>query len=103
MVILLGTEALRRRDALWAAGAALAGLLFCSFMLWLVPHGAGRFELGQSGGQMALSAVYPAIGAAFLAVTGTVAFQAFRNDPRRRRSTPVLSSRRAAAYDYVNR
>ncbi|WP_308401950.1 glycosyltransferase 87 family protein [Streptomyces sp. RKAG293] len=104
MVVLLATEALRRRDALWAAGTALTGALFCSFMLWLVPHGAGRFELGQNGGQMMLSAVYPVIGAAFLTVTGTVAFQAFRNDPRRRRrSTPVLSSRRSAAYDYVNR
>ncbi|MFJ4982887.1 glycosyltransferase 87 family protein [Streptomyces sp. NPDC088732] len=52
------------------AGAVAAGLVFCSYGLWLIPHGDGvaRPELHQSAGQMALSAVYPAVGAAFLCV-----------------------------------
>ncbi|MDJ0340168.1 glycosyltransferase 87 family protein [Streptomyces sp. H10-C2] len=105
MVVLLGTEALRRRDAVWGAGAALTGLAFCSFLLWMVPHGTGRFELGQNTGQMALSAIYPAVGAAFLAVAGTLAFQAFRARPpgRRPAPAPAMRARRPAAYDYVNR
>ncbi|MFI1797297.1 glycosyltransferase 87 family protein [Streptomyces sp. NPDC020379] len=70
MVLLLVSEAAtatgRRRAAWWAAAAA-AGALFCSYALWRVPHtSAARLELHQSGGQMLLSAGYPAAGAAFL-------------------------------------
>ncbi len=82
MVLLLGSEALRRRDPRWRAGAALTGVLFCSFLLWAVPHTPGRrFELHQNAGQMLLSAVYPLIGLTFLAVAGTQAVRALR--PRR--------------------
>ncbi|MFD1828130.1 MULTISPECIES: glycosyltransferase 87 family protein [Streptomyces] len=66
-VLLLGSEALRRKGALWWAGAGGTALLFCSYALWWVPHGsAERLELRQNGVQMALSAVYPAAGAAVL-------------------------------------
>lgn len=72
MVLLLAVEAMRRRSVPWTAGAALAGLVFCSYALWAVPHGATRPELHQSVGQMALSAIYPVTGAAFLVVAGAV-------------------------------
>ncbi|MEU5436889.1 glycosyltransferase 87 family protein [Streptomyces sp. NPDC020719] len=58
VLVLLGARRLR--------GAA-AGALFCSYALWWVPHGAGRPELAQNGVQMALSALYPLAGAAFVA------------------------------------
>lgn len=45
---------------------ALLGTVFCSYALWWVPHGAHRPELAQSGGQMALSALYPLAGVVFL-------------------------------------
>lgn len=48
--------------------AATVGLVFCSYALWWVPHGAHRPELAQNGGQMALSALY-ALTAAAAAVT----------------------------------
>jgi hypothetical protein len=78
MVLLLAAEATRRRDARWAAGAVLSGVLFSSYLPWLVPHGGLRPELHQSGGEMLLSAVYPALGAAFLAVAGAVSVRALR-------------------------
>ena len=81
----------------------LSAALFAGLGLWLVPHGAGRYELGQSGAQMALSAVYPVIGAAFLVVTGALAFQEFLNDPRGGRPASATAPRRPAAFDYVNR
>ncbi|GAA3656512.1 hypothetical protein GCM10023079_51910 [Streptomyces chitinivorans] len=79
-VLLLGSEALRRRSAPWWTGTALAALLFCSYALWWVPHGSPleRFELRQSGAQMALSAVYPAAGAALLALAAVLAVRALR-------------------------
>ncbi|WP_431949291.1 glycosyltransferase 87 family protein [Actinacidiphila sp. bgisy167] len=76
LVVLLAGRALRAsRPARWWAGAAAAALLFCSYALWLTPHGDGvaRPELHQSVGQMALSAVYPAAGAAFLCLSAAVA------------------------------
>ncbi|MGW3241746.1 glycosyltransferase 87 family protein [Streptomyces sp. NPDC001070] len=84
LLVLLGGRALRRRrSAPWWAGTALFGLLFSSYALWLTPHGDGvsRPELHQSAPQMALSAVYPAAGAAFLCLAATVAW--------RGRKTPV--------------
>jgi Glycosyltransferase family 87 len=78
MVLLLASEALRRRSLLWRAGALVTGLLFCSYLLWLVPHAPGRLELHQHMGQMALSAVYPLTGVAFLTVAGAQALQALR-------------------------
>ncbi|WP_372509450.1 glycosyltransferase 87 family protein [Streptomyces humicola] len=78
MVLLLASEALRRRSAVWRAGAVASGLLFCSYVLWLVPHAPGRPELHQNVGQMALSAAYPLAGIAFLAVAGVQALRALR-------------------------
>jgi hypothetical protein len=78
MVLLLGAEALRRRRAPWTAGAVLSGLVFCSFALWMVPHGWTRQELHQTIGQMLLSAIYPAAGVGFLAVAAVVAVRAVR-------------------------
>jgi hypothetical protein len=78
MVMLLAVEATSRRSAPWAVGAVLAGLVFCSYALWAVPHGTTRPELHQSVGQMALSAVYPVTGAVFLAVAGVVSVRAPR-------------------------
>ncbi|MGP9020880.1 glycosyltransferase 87 family protein [Streptomyces sp. BR1] len=57
VLVLLGAKRLRR---------AAAGALFCSYAPWWVPHGAGRPELAQNGVQMALSALYPLAGAAFV-------------------------------------
>ncbi|GAA0590160.1 glycosyltransferase 87 family protein [Streptomyces crystallinus] len=48
-------------------GGAVVALVFGSYALWWVPHGAGRPELAQSAPQMALSALYPLAGAAFVA------------------------------------
>ncbi|MEU8967540.1 glycosyltransferase 87 family protein [Streptomyces sp. NPDC048491] len=45
---------------------ALLGAVFCLYALWWVPHGTSRPELAQSGGQMALSALYTLAGAGFL-------------------------------------
>ncbi|WP_328687578.1 glycosyltransferase 87 family protein [Streptomyces caniferus] len=74
MVILLGSEALRRTGTAarrwWAATLAL-GLLFGSFALWWVPHRWHQHEeLQQNGVQMLLSDVYPVAGLALLALTG---------------------------------
>lgn len=58
-LVLLGAHRIR--------GAVAAALVFGSYALWWVPHGAGRPELAQNGLQMALSALYPLAGAAFVA------------------------------------
>ncbi|WP_406344570.1 glycosyltransferase 87 family protein [Streptomyces sp. NBC_00648] len=58
-LVLLGAHRIR--------GAVAAALVFGSYALWWVPHGAGRPELDQNGLQMALSALYPLAGAAFVA------------------------------------
>ncbi|MEV5975655.1 glycosyltransferase 87 family protein [Streptomyces sp. NPDC052114] len=66
MVLLLGTEAVRRGGrAPWAVTGA-AALVFCSYALWWVPHGTGRLELGQNYGQMTLSALYVVTAFGFL-------------------------------------
>lgn len=78
MVVVLTVEAVRRRDRRWLAGAAAAGLVFCSYLIWLLPHGTARPELRQNPAQMAAAAVYPLAGLAFLAVTGTLAVRALR-------------------------
>jgi hypothetical protein len=72
LALLLGAEAMRRRSggrAWWWAMTAVGALVFCSYVLWWVPHGVtgpARPELHQAYGQMALSAVYPATGLGFL-------------------------------------
>ncbi|NLU71516.1 DUF2029 domain-containing protein [Streptomyces sp. HNM0575] len=82
LVLLLCAEALTRERALfWAVSAGAAALLFCSYAVWLVPHGVTgpvKPELHQSGGQMALSALYPAGGLAFLALAAVVSLRALR-------------------------
>ncbi|WP_405409897.1 glycosyltransferase 87 family protein [Streptomyces decoyicus] len=74
MVILLGSEALRRSGTAarrWWAATAVLGLLFCSFALWWVPHRWHHHEeLRQNGVQMLLSDVYPIAALALLALTG---------------------------------
>ncbi|RLV09085.1 hypothetical protein CTZ27_07975 [Streptomyces griseocarneus] len=99
MVLLLATEAghaAGRRGAAWWAATAACGLLFCSYALWLVPHGPWRrLELHQNGGQMLLSACYPAAAAAFLLLahirTSAPAVSAPRGGRRRLRGgTPSL-------------
>ncbi|MEW2518002.1 glycosyltransferase 87 family protein [Actinacidiphila alni] len=87
MLVLLGSEALRRRDPRWAVGTAAGCALFCSFALWDVPHGPGRHELRQSAPQMLLSAGYPLAAVAFLALAGTVAVRALYTTPTRSVST----------------
>jgi hypothetical protein len=79
MVLLLAVEAMLRRSTPWTVGGVLAGLVFCSYALWMVPHGVTRPELHQSVGRMALSAIYPLTGAVFLAVAGTVTLRALRS------------------------
>ncbi|MFK4182710.1 glycosyltransferase 87 family protein [Streptomyces sparsogenes] len=82
MVLLLGAEALRRRTAPWWCLTAVTSLLFCSYMMWYVPHDRpSRVELHQNAGQMLLTAVYPVIGAVFLAVAGRLAVRALRTPP----------------------
>ncbi|MER7492347.1 glycosyltransferase 87 family protein [Streptomyces pharetrae] len=48
------------------AGAAGALLVFCSYALWWVPHGAGRPELAQGAAELLLSGLYAAAGCGFL-------------------------------------
>ncbi|MDF2258101.1 glycosyltransferase 87 family protein [Streptomyces ferralitis] len=105
MVLLLASEALRRRDPLWRIGAALTGLLFCSFLLWAVPHTPGRrFELHQNAGEMLLSAVYPLAGLAFLAVAGTQAVRALRTPRDHPRAViPAQSRGRRSDQAYADR
>ncbi|ARF55297.1 glycosyltransferase 87 family protein [Streptomyces gilvosporeus] len=71
-LILLGSEALHRTGRAarrWWATTAAAGLLFCSFALWWVPHRWHHHEeLHQNGLQMLLSDVYPLAGLALLAL-----------------------------------
>ena len=68
LVLLVGSEAAERRSPVWWTAAAAAALLFCCYAPWWVPHGGThRLELHQEWGQMACSAVYPAVGAVFLA------------------------------------
>lgn len=48
--------------------AAITGMGFLSYALWRVPHGAvERLELAQDRSQMALTAIYPAMGLGLLA------------------------------------
>ncbi|MDX3849368.1 glycosyltransferase 87 family protein [Streptomyces sp. AK02-01A] len=70
-----------------ARWAAAAGLVFCSYALWWVPHGPGGPELTQSGAEMTLSALYPLTA---LAVLGQVAVQVYV--PGRRRSGQAVAN-----------
>lgn len=79
MVLLLASEARRRRSRLWRAGTAATAVVFCSFALWMVPHApTGHQELRQDAVQMLLSASYPLVGLAFLTVVGFQAVRALR-------------------------
>lgn len=109
LTVLLGAEALRRvrgraqpnasRDGgagRWWAATAAALAAFWSYALWLVPHGIRgphRPELVQDPGQMLLSAVYPAAGLAFLALTAAVSVRALRRSPGRRGNVPAEAAR----------
>ncbi|MEU5777382.1 glycosyltransferase 87 family protein [Streptomyces venezuelae] len=71
MVLLLRAEAERRGGRARWAGVGAVYLVFCSYALWWVPHGAGRLELGQDYGQMTLSALYVVTAFTFLWVAVT--------------------------------
>ncbi|MFK8909384.1 hypothetical protein ACJA3G_20395, partial [Streptomyces sp. YS-3] len=60
-------------------GGAAVALVFGSYALWWVPHGAGRPELAQNGWQMALSALYPLAG---LVCVAAVALGPWHGAPR---------------------
>ncbi|SEN26084.1 glycosyltransferase 87 family protein [Actinacidiphila rubida] len=82
MVVLLFSEALRRRDPRWWAAALAALAVFGSYLVWYVPHDPShRPELHQNAGEMLLSAAYPLVGAAYLALAGVLAAQALRLPP----------------------
>ncbi|MFF2525522.1 glycosyltransferase 87 family protein [Streptomyces liangshanensis] len=51
--------------------AVLAGLVFCSYALWWVPHGPARPELALDGARTALSALYPLAALAVLGHVGS--------------------------------
>nr|WP_245694113.1 glycosyltransferase 87 family protein [Streptomyces abyssalis] len=82
LVLLLGTESLERgRRLLWRVSTGAAALLFCSYALWWVPHGVTgpvKPELHQTGGEMVLSALYPAGGLAFLTLAAVLSVRALR-------------------------
>lgn len=78
MLVLLGSEAVRRRDRAWAAATAALTAVFSAYEVWYVPHGPGRYELHENAGEMVLAAAYPAAGAAFLALAGAVVARALR-------------------------
>ncbi|WP_347178129.1 glycosyltransferase 87 family protein [Streptomyces sp. LX-29] len=82
VALLLCAEARRRRTARWVGGAALTGLLFCSYAIWYPPHVVPRHvELRLGSGQMLLTAAYPLLGVAFLAVAGCLTVRALRTPP----------------------
>ncbi|WP_373034999.1 glycosyltransferase 87 family protein [Streptomyces sp. NRRL B-2790] len=64
LVLLLWTRGHR-------AAALTTALVFSSYAPWWVPHGTGRPELHQSGGQLAVSALYAAAASLFLVLTRT--------------------------------
>ncbi|MBY8877670.1 glycosyltransferase 87 family protein [Streptomyces sp. PLK6-54] len=78
MIVLLVSETLRRRDGRWACAALAAVLVFCSYVVWYVPHDSTRPELHENAGEMLVAAAYPLGGLAFLALTGVVAARALR-------------------------
>jgi hypothetical protein len=81
MIVLLVSEAVRRRDRRWACAAPAAGLVFCSYVVWAVPHDPARPELHENPGQMLVAACYPLTGLAFLALAAVVAVRALRTPP----------------------
>ncbi|TVL94466.1 hypothetical protein CD790_01505 [Streptomyces sp. SAJ15] len=79
VTLLLCAEARRRRTARWVGGAALTGLLLCSYAIWYPPHVVPRHvELRLDAGQVLLTAAYPLLGVAFLAVAGCLTVRALR-------------------------
>jgi glycosyl transferase family 87 len=100
LVLLLGAEALDRERALrWRALTGAAMLLFCSYALWWVPHGETgpvKPELHQTGGEMVLSALYPAGGLGFLALAAVLSVRALRK-PAPYGPEPEDGTNRAAA------
>ncbi|MFI5804619.1 glycosyltransferase 87 family protein [Streptomyces sp. NPDC051561] len=66
LALFLATEAVRGGRVRKAVAGAV-GLVFLSYALWAVPHGRQqRPELHQGVGEFALSALYPAVGLAFV-------------------------------------
>lgn len=68
LLVLLAAETAGSKGS-GRTGTWVAGSVFFSYALWAVPHGKqGRPELHQSFGEFALSALYPAVGLAFVLV-----------------------------------
>lgn len=78
VLVLLFTEADRRRGRAWWTGAWGAALLSCSYASWLLPHDETRPELNLPAVQQLVAAAYPLAGAALLATTGALALRAWR-------------------------
>ncbi|WP_225844637.1 glycosyltransferase 87 family protein [Streptomyces sp. HPF1205] len=85
----------RRRSAGRLAAAMAVALVFCSYVIWSVPHGVHRPELRENAAEMVLAAAYPLVGLAFLAMAGSRAARAMRDRPRR--ITPVRRGGRSPA------
>ncbi|MEU8822274.1 glycosyltransferase 87 family protein [Streptomyces sp. NPDC048636] len=99
MALLLALEAARRRTAVWIAGAVVTWQLFCSFMIWYVPHARPtRVELHQNPAQMLLTAVYPLIGVVFLAVLARLTLRAARGPAARSLPRPAEAPRDSSSY-----
>ncbi|MFI1090926.1 glycosyltransferase 87 family protein [Streptomyces sp. NPDC020917] len=83
MVVLLASEALRRRDRRLGGAAVAALVVFSSYMVWYVPHGNNNDqpEMHQNPGEMLVSAAYPLVAVGFLALAGVMALRALRLPP----------------------
>jgi hypothetical protein len=96
MVVLLVTEAVRRRSRRWYAGAVAATVVFCGYVIWLVPHGQDRPELREDALQQLAAGLYPLTGLVFLAVTGVIAGRALRARTRAARPASPAAAPPAA-------
>ncbi|MFE4669931.1 glycosyltransferase 87 family protein [Streptomyces sp. NPDC056716] len=92
LILLVGSRARLMGSAVRRAGALALPLVFCSYALWWVPHGTHRPELHQNGVELALSALYPAAGCAFLALAALGREVTRREDPPH---SGVLTGRQA--------
>jgi hypothetical protein len=72
-----------RPDLRLLAATAAATVIFCSYLIWSVPHSSStRPELRQGPAEMLVAAAYPLAGLAFLAMAGTRAARALHHRPR---------------------
>ncbi|MEU9335908.1 glycosyltransferase 87 family protein [Streptomyces sp. NPDC048290] len=78
LALLVASRAREAGTPVRYAGAAALSLVFCSYALWWVPHGPHRPELHQGPAELLLSALYPAVGCAFLALAAHTAVRAQR-------------------------